>query len=276
MPRHLIEIDDLSRQDVDLLFDMAADGPQPDALIGRTCLSIFLQESTRTRLGFMSAASRQGGTVLEAGAADQLRREPRDDQQLVLASVADMAVVRHPDPTYARTLASLDRCCVINAGAGAASHPTQALLDAYTLTTTFDRDLAGLHVLFLGPLLRSAVSFEQLATMLGVRVSQQAVTTGDRADCRKAIAAADVVYVQSLSDVAYDAPNLNAGREGPPLPSWAIDAIVDAGAPIMHALPRGPELPDDLMWGGRSLVTRQLECGLPLRSAILRWVVSPT
>jgi aspartate carbamoyltransferase catalytic subunit len=140
----------------------------------------------------------------------------------------------------------------------------------------FTRDLAGLHVLFLGPLLRSAVSFQQLAALLGVRVSQHAVTMAERTSCQAALRTADVIYIQSLSDVVYDAPDLNSGRQGPALPPWMIDAITESGAPVMHALPRGPELPDSLMWGESSLVAQQVEHGLPVRSAILRWLIEPT
>lgn len=276
MHRHLVEISDLSRDDVRLLFAMADDGPQPHALAGRTYLSAFFQESTRTRLGFMSAAARQGAAVLDTGAAEQMRREPPSDQQLVLAGVADIVAVRHWDPRFGRGLAGLDLCCVVNAGAGAASHPTQALLDAYTLTKAFSRDLTDLRVLFLGPLLRSALSFRHLAELLGVRVAQHAVTTAERTTSEAAVRSADVVYIQSLSDVDYNAPDLNAGHPGPALPPWMIDAITDAGAAVMHALPRGLELPDSLMWGESSLVARQIEHGLPVRSAILRWLIEPT
>lgn len=276
MHRHLVEISDVSKDDAWRLFAMADDGPQPRALAGRTYLSAFFQESTRTRLGFMSAAARQGAAVLDIGAVEQLRREPPEDQRLVLAGVADIVAVRHWDPTFGRALAALDRCWVVNAGAGAASHPTQALVDAYTLTKTFSRDLTGLHALFLGPLLRSAVSFQQLAELLGVRVSQHAVRTAERSSCEAAVRSADVVYIQSLSEVDYARPHLNSGHEGPALPSWLIDAIVDAGTKVMHALPRGPELPDSLMWCERSLVAGQIAHGLPVRSAILRWLLAPT
>jgi aspartate carbamoyltransferase catalytic subunit len=279
MARHLVDIADMSPDDVDRLFTMADDGPQPQGLAGLTFLCAFFQESTRTRLGFMGAAARQGATVLDAGDADRLRLEPQEDQRMVLAGVADIVAVRHWDATFARRLAARQRCCVVNAGAGGASHPTQSLIDAYTLTKTFSRDLGGLHVLFLGPLLRSAVSFRALGAMLGIRVSERRVAADasrdERLRCRAELRAADVIYVQSLSDTRYDAPNLNAGPHGPALPEWTVDAIAGCEAFIMHALPRGPELPDSLMWDRRSLVRRQVDLGLPVRGAVLRWLVQP-
>jgi aspartate carbamoyltransferase catalytic subunit len=227
----------------------------------------------------MSAAARQGATVLDVGSVDRLRLEPREDQQMVLAGIADVTAVRHWDAAFARDLASHEGCSVVNAGAGEASHPTQSLIDAYTLTKAFRPDVAGLRVLFLGPLLRSAVSFRELAALLEVDVAQHDVSADaspeTRAQCCAEINAADVVYVQSLSSTSYVAPQLNTGPSGPALPGWAADAIRGSSALVMHALPRGPELPDDLIGDERSLVRQQVEQGLPLRSAVLRWLVRP-
>jgi aspartate carbamoyltransferase catalytic subunit len=277
MPRHLIDIADMSNDDVARLFSMADEGPLPGSLAGLTCLFAFFQESTRTKLGFMAAAARQGATALDASDPDLLRLEPEDDQQMVLAEVAHIAVVRHWDAGFASGLATRDRCCVVNAGAAGTSHPTQSLIDAYTLTKAFGGDLRGLRVVFLGPLLRSAVSFRELAPMLGIDTPQLGVPFGAspeaRLRCEAELRTADVIYVQSLSKTSYDGPGLNDSPRGPALPDWMLDAILASDARIMHALPRGPELPDMLMHDRRSLVARQVELGLPVRSAVLRWLV---
>jgi aspartate carbamoyltransferase catalytic subunit len=280
MPRHLIDISDISRDDVDQLFGMADEGLRPRGLAGLTYLSAFFQESTRTRLGFMVAAARQGATVLDMGSTDRLRLEPTEDQQMVLAGVGDVAAVRHWDATFARELAARGRCCVVNAGAAGVSHPTQALIDVYTLTKAFRRDISGLHVLFVGSLLRSAECFRKLAAVLGVRVTQCGVDADPSQDellrCQAEFYAADVIYIQSLSDTDYSGPDLNIGPSGPALPQWTADAVDRSSGLIMHALPRGPELPDSLMWNKRSLVAEQVEHGLSMRSAVLRWLVHPS
>lgn len=277
MPRHLIDISDISRDEIDQLFGMADEGPQPLGLAGLTYLSAFFQESTRTRLGFMAAAARQGATVVDMGSTDRLRLEPVEDQQMVLAGVGDVAAVRHWDATFARELASRDRCSVVNAGAADVSHPTQALIDAYTLTKAFRRDVSDLHVLFVGALLRSAECFQKLAPVLGVRVTQCEVdadpSPDERLRCQAEFHAADVIYIQSLSGTDYSAPDLNHGPSGPGFPQWAADAIDRSSGRIMHALPRGAELPDSLMWNERSLVAEQVEYGLSMRSAVLRWLI---
>ncbi len=277
MPRHLIDSAAISRDDIEELFRMADEGPQPQVLSGMTYLSAFFQESTRTRLGFAAAAAHQGATVLDMGSADRLRLEPADDQQMVLAGIADLTAVRHWDTTFARDLALRDQTCVVNAGIGGTSHPTQALIDAYTLTKTFGRNISGLRVLFVGALLRSAECFRVIANQLGVQVIQ----CGIEPDASRQVLpryetefqTADVIYLQSLSDTDYTTPSLNFGPRGPALPRWATEAVERSTGRIMHALPRGPELPDGLMWSKRSLVAEQVKNGLALRSAVLRWLI---
>lgn len=279
MPRHLLEIADLSRRDIQELFDMADAGPQPESLTGVTFLSSFFQESTRTRLGFMGAAACQGAAILDMGAGDRLRQEPAWDQQRVLAEAADIIAVRHWDATFAFGLASAGRCAVVNAGAGPMSHPTQALIDAYTLIKVLDGEVAGLSMLFLGDnLQRTGISFGDLAAHLGIGVSHCRVSVEATPAQRKQIAhevmIADIVYIQSLSRTDYSTPRLNADPYGPALPPEVADSIIRSKALVMHALPRGPELPDQLLHSRQSIVMKQVEFGMPVRSAVLRWLMN--
>jgi len=278
-PRHLLEIAGLSGLELEELFAMADEGPQPHCLVDVTFMAAFFQESTRTRLGFMSAAARQGARLIDMGGPASLRREPPEDQQMVIAEAADVVAVRHWDPRYAADLARRGRCSVVNAGAGATSHPTQALIDAYTLRRTLGEDLTGLRVLFLGDtLLRSAESFRELASTLGVMVSHRAVAVESSVNgiphWDEELGKADVVYVQSLSGTDYLTARLNVGDRGPALPPAVTGAVSRSDALIMHALPRGPELSDELMRDRRCLVSKQVEHGLPVRSAVLRWLTT--
>jgi aspartate carbamoyltransferase catalytic subunit len=276
MRRHLLEISDLSGSDISDLLAMAHECPQPQSLYGSTLLCAFFQESTRTRLGFMSAAAQQGATTIDMGDARRLRREPSYDQQLVLAESADLVAVRHWDPDFARELAATDRCSVVNAGAGANSHPTQALIDAYTLIDALDGRVSGLTICFVGDLLRSARSFCQLAPHLGITVAQCPYSDGSsdsQAILEERISRADVIYIQSLSRTDYASARLNDASAGPALPPGLADLIGRSNALIMHPLPRGRELPDALMHSPRSLVRRQIESGLSVRSAVLNWLL---
>lgn len=278
MPRHLLETADLSPGDVYELFAMADAGPQPKGLAGVTFLSSFFQESTRTRLGFMGAAARQGAAVVDMGDSERLRQEPTWDQQRVLAEAADILAVRHWDAAFALGVASTGRCAVVNAGAGPASHPTQALIDAYTLIKVLDGEVADLTMLYLGDdLQRTGASFRELAAQMGInvfhcRVSPPA-TPEQHQQVARQVMAADVVYIQSLSRTDYTTPDLNVEPYGPALPTEIVDAIVRSKAFVMHALPRGPELPDELMHSPQCIAMKQVEFGMPVRSAVLRWLM---
>jgi len=277
MKRHLLEIANLSPSDIRELFEMADAGPRPESLAGVTFLSSFFQESTRTRLGFMGAAACQGASILDMGSGERLRREPAWDQQQVLAEAADVIAVRHWDATFAQGLASTGRCAVVNAGAGPMSHPTQALIDAYTLIKALDGEVARLRMLFLGDeLQRAGVSFGELAGPLGIDASHCPLpadaTPEQQQEAVGQVMTADVIYIQSLSRTDYGTPNLNDDPYGPALPPEVVDSIVRSKALVMHALPRGAELPDELLHSRQSIVMKQVESGMPVRSAILRWL----
>jgi aspartate carbamoyltransferase catalytic subunit len=278
MLRHIIDIPELGYTDVCHLLAMARDGNQPESLAGVTVLTAFFQQSTRTRLGFMSAASRQGGSVIDIGAVDALRIEPMSDQMLVVAECADVVVVRHWDPEFVSQLAALRRCAVVNAGSGSTSHPTQALIDVYTLQVTMPEDIRGTHVLILGDCgLRSAQSFEHLSLLLGISTKRfvppphPALSTRD--EYRKLLSWADIVYIKPKGTVNYEAADVNRGEVGDRFPTWVLDPLLDAGVYLMHALPRGAEFPDRFMQHERCLATTQLQCGLAVRGAVLRWIV---
>jgi len=278
MPRHLVEIADLSGEDISQLFDIADHRfPQSENLTGLTFLSAFFQESTRTRLGFLAAAASHGATVVDVGDTTRLRCEPSYDQQLVLAESADLLAVRHWDPTFAQQLAGINKCSVINGGAGAKSHPTQALIDAYTLRAVLNGDLAGLNVVFVGDLLRAARSFYELAPHLRINVAQCPVSGVPRSpEDEDQLLTADVIYLQSQSGTDYGSPHLNNTPGGPALPSRVSDLIKQSKALVMHPLPRGRELPDELMHSPRSLVGKQIEYGRIVRGAVLMWLTEPT
>jgi aspartate carbamoyltransferase catalytic subunit len=276
--RSLIDIAGMEAVDVHRLLAMAHDGAQPQSIAGVTVLAAFFQQSTRTRLGFMSAATRQGASLIDLGPTDSLRMEPVDDQMLVISESADIVAIRHWDPTFPARLAALDRCAVVNAGSGWTSHPTQALIDVFTLQTATRRELESTRILFLGDdTLRAARSLEQLAGLLGIatqRFDPPLDPTGStRRRYDELIDWADVVYIKPTGSVDYRSSNLNLGQVGDRFPVWVLERLLEADVYVMHALPRGAELPDALMRQPRCLAAKQVECGLAVRSAVLRWAL---
>ncbi len=139
--RDIVSVRDLSRYEIDQILDMAQ-VMEPlaktgsDMLHGKIMATLFYEPSTRTRLSFESAMTRLGGTALgfaETRGTSVEKGENLADTVRVVENYADVLVVRHPLEGAARMAAEFSRVPVINAGSGAEEHPTQALLDLYTI-----------------------------------------------------------------------------------------------------------------------------------------------
>ncbi len=143
MKRDLISIDDLTNAEIEALFacademaDLLAKREPCTLLAGRIMATLFYEPSTRTRLSFESAMHRLGGGVIsvpDASSSSAAKGESLADTARVIAPYADVVVIRHPADGAARVLADYADVPVINAGDGAHEHPTQTLLDLYTL-----------------------------------------------------------------------------------------------------------------------------------------------
>src|SRR5437879_6498556 len=139
--RDIVSVRDLSRSEIDQILDMAQ-VMEPlvktgsDMLHGKIMATLFYEPSTRTKLSFESAMTRLGGTALgfaETKGTSVEKGENLADTVRVVENYADVLVVRHPLEGAARMAAEFARVPVINAGSGAEEHPTQALLDLYTI-----------------------------------------------------------------------------------------------------------------------------------------------
>ena len=139
--RDIISIKDFTRQEIDYILEIAA-AMEPVAKSGSTMLqgkilaTLFYEPSTRTRLSFESAMHRLGGTAIgfaEAEIASVRKGENPADTMRVVENYADVIALRHPLEGAARLAAEFAKVPIINAGSGAEEHPTQALLDLYTM-----------------------------------------------------------------------------------------------------------------------------------------------
>ena len=184
MKRHLLEAADLDRADATLVLDTAA---QIDAALagrevkklptlrGRTVVNLFYEDSTRTRISFEAAAKRLSADVINFSAkgSSVSKGESLKDTALTLQAMgADAVVIRHSASGAPHRLASWVDGSVINAGDGTHEHPTQALLDAYTMRSRLGR-LDGLKVAIVGDVLHSRVARSNvlLLTTLGAQVT---------------------------------------------------------------------------------------------------------
>ena len=262
-------------------------------LTGRRMFGLFYQPSTRTRISFESAMTSLGGTVSGIEVLREAREhddEPLEDRVRVLASYGyDVLLIRFHEEGGARRAAEVSSVPVINAGDGDGQHPTQALLDAYTIHRELGR-LEDIEVALVGDLTyeRSVNSLADLLGRLpGVRlrfvspstlrlrpaIRDRLVAAGadfdELDDLEAVVGSADVVYLTR----AHSDRMTMAQRFAQAPRSYAVDAGVLARmkerAIVLHPLPRGPELALGLEADPRVACFRQAENGLYVRMALL-------
>jgi aspartate carbamoyltransferase catalytic subunit len=284
--RHLISIADLTTEDVERLLASAhamADGDAAGSLAGRTVVNLFYESSTRTSSSFELAARRLGAavtTVRSSGSSVDKGESLRDTIQTLSAYDPDVIVVRHPHAGAPDVVARHTEAHVVNAGDGKRQHPTQALLDLFTLRAALGR-LDGLHVAIVGDVLHSRVarSLVQALALVGARATlvgpPTLVPAGLGAPVSHelgAIADADVVYVlrmqrERMAPGASFVPSLReyAAR-------WGVTPErLRPGQLVMHPGPmnRGVEIDPRVADSEVSLVVDQVRSGLAVRMAVL-------
>src|SRR5881296_4590394 len=215
--RHLISIRDLSRDDVERLLATARSFERSleremkklPTLRGKTVVNLFYESSTRTSSSFELAAKRLSAdtmSIKSSGSSVEKGESLKDTALTLGAYDPDVIVIRHPHIGAPQLVADITGAHIVNAGDGKHQHPTQALLDLYTLQDEFDR-IEGLHVAIVGDVLHSRVARSniQALRLLGARVTLvgpppllprgiEAMGCEATSDIG-AIAAADVVYV---------------------------------------------------------------------------------
>jgi aspartate carbamoyltransferase catalytic subunit len=295
--KDLLGIEDLSREELECVFGTAEQFKATlgrtvkklPSLRGRTIVNLFLEPSTRTRVAFEIAASRLSADVISiSGSSSSLVKGEtlRDTAQNIEALNADMLVIRHSAAGSAQYLGKIIGIPVINAGDGAHEHPTQALLDAFTLREKFGPDLRGLKVTILGDILFSRVARSNIWCLkkLGVEVTLAGPVTlvpalftrfGVRIshDLRGALADADAVMllrIQHERQTSTHFPSLGEYTSMFGLnrlrASWLKpDAIIMHPGPIN----RGVEIDSELADSGRSVILEQVTNGIAVRMAVL-------
>ena len=155
--RDIISIADFDRKDLELVLATAAqlkNSPRPDLLKGKVIASCFFEASTRTRLSFETAVQRLGGTLIgfsDAGNTSAKKGETLADSVNIISSYTDAFVMRHPKEGAARVASEFSSVPVINGGDGSNQHPTQTLLDLFSIRECQGK-LDGLKVAFVGDL----------------------------------------------------------------------------------------------------------------------------
>ncbi|HEU5212862.1 MAG TPA: aspartate carbamoyltransferase catalytic subunit [Gaiellaceae bacterium] len=292
--RHLISIEDLARDDVERLLSVARSFARSleremkklPTLRGRTVVNLFYESSTRTSSSFELAAKRLSADTMSIKAAGSSvdKGESLKDTALTIAAYdPDVIVIRHPHIGAPQLVAANTGAHVVNAGDGKHQHPTQALLDLYTLQQEVG-ELDGLHVAIVGDVLHSRVarSLVQALVLMDARVTLVAppplLPRGIEAlGCETsididAIGDADVVYVlrmqrERMQEGANYVPSLREYTA-----RWGITPErLRAGQKVMHPGPmnRGVEIDGRVADAADALVVEQVRSGLVVRMAVL-------
>ena len=262
--------------------------PRVPALRGRTVVSLFYEESTRTRLSFEMAAKRLSADTMNFAVSSSSVKKGeslRDTCQTIEAMGVDALVVRHGSAGVPWQVASWVDCTVINAGDGWHEHPTQALLDCYTIRARRGV-LEGLRIAVVGDVKHSRVARSGVLafTMLGAEVTIVAPPTllppsldgwpvEVSHDLDGVLPKADVVYLLRMQAERQHEALLPSLREYTARYGLTRDRLrlLPDDAVVMHPGPinRGVEIAADVADLERSLITRQVANGVAVRMAVL-------
>lgn len=298
MPKHILSVDQFDRAYLLNLFRDATRirqlprTAQRNRLPGQILATVFYEPSTRTRLSFETAMARLGGAVLTVENANEsssaTKGESIEDTARMLQAYADAVVMRHPETGMPERASRVVSIPVINAGDGASEHPTQALLDLYTIQNELGQ-IDDLHIAIVGDL-KYGRAPRSLAMLLrqtrGTRITFLApptVPVGDdikqllteagvsfqEASSFEAISDADVVYQTRIQRERF----ADQASYEESLGYYAIDrSVLDRLKPqaiILHPLPRVDEIDPAIDSDPRAAYFRQAENGVYIRMALL-------
>jgi aspartate carbamoyltransferase catalytic subunit len=296
--RHLLSVDDLDRDAATAVLDnavrMAAMAGRAvkklPTLRGRTVVNLFYEDSTRTRISFEAAAKRLSADVINFSAkgSSVSKGESLKDTALTLQAMgADAVVIRHPASGAPHRLATWVDGSVINAGDGTHEHPTQALLDAYTMRSRLGK-LDGLNVAIVGDVLHSRVARSNVLllttlgaqvtlvgppTLIPIDVAALSSSTKVSYDLDSVLPGADVVMMlrvqtERMQDSFFPSAREYSRRYGLDVPRMRM---LPEHAIVMHPGPmnRGMEIAPEVADSTRSTIVEQVANGVSARMAVL-------
>jgi aspartate carbamoyltransferase catalytic subunit len=291
---HLIGIKDLTENDIQLIFKTADSFKEiinrpikkVPSLRDITIANLFFENSTRTRLSFELAQKRLSADVINFSAASSSVKKGEtliDTVNNILSMKVDMVVMRHPNPGAAHFLSTKVKAKIINAGDGTHEHPTQALLDAYSIRERLG-DVAGKKVVIVGDILHSRVALSNIYCLqkLGAEVMVCGPTTlipkyiqdlGVKVEhnLRKALDWCDVANMLRIQlerqDISFF-PSLREYSMQYGLNKEILESL-DKEIVVMHPGPinRGVEITSDVADSKQSIILDQVENGVAIRMA---------
>jgi aspartate carbamoyltransferase catalytic subunit len=298
---HLLGIKYINKNDIDLIFETADHFKEVinrpikkvPSLRDITIANIFFENSTRTKLSFELAQKRLSADVISFSAAQSSVKKGEtliDTVNNILSMKVDLVVMRHSNPGAAHFLANNVKASIVNAGDGAHEHPTQALLDSYTIREKLG-DVAGKKVVIVGDILHSRVALSNIYAlqMQGAEVKVCGPNTlipkyidslgvKVESNLRKALEWCDVANMLRVQNERLDVNYFPSTREYAQqygLDKNLLDSL-NKEIVIMHPGPinRGVEITSDVADSNHSVILNQVENGVAVRMAVIYLLAS--
>ena len=299
--KHLLGIKYITEADIQLIFETADHFKEVinrsikkvPSLRDITIANLFFENSTRTRLSFELAEKRLSADVVNFSASSSSVKKGEtlvDTVNNILSMKVDMVVMRHPNPGASMFLSKHINASIINAGDGAHEHPTQALLDCYSIRERLG-DVAGKNVVIVGDILHSRVALSNIFALkkLGANVKVcgpktllpkfiSSLGVGVETNLQKALQWCDVANMLRLQNERMDISYFPTTREYTQqfgLNKKILDSL-DKDIIVMHPGPinRGVEITSDVADSKQAIILNQVENGVAIRMAVLYLLAS--
>ncbi len=300
--KHIISVKQFSRDDLTYVFEVAHEMREMvlrvgsfDLLKGKILANLFYEPSTRTSSSFTSAMERLGGSVIpinEVRYSSVAKGESLPDTVRTLEAYADVVVLRHPQKGAAALAAQYARKPIINAGDGTGEHPTQALLDLFTIVEELGQ-VDGLTITMLGDLKygRTVHSLARLLSLYDVRLNYvspeilrmpaeiidelaaRGIPQAEHSTLEDVLAETDVLYVTRVQKERFEDPAAYETVKGAYIITPETMRQAKSRMILMHPFPRVGEISMEVDADPRAAYFRQMEYGLYVRMALLAMVL---
>ncbi len=300
MKKDLISITDFSKEEYLRIMELAADfekNPNQDLLKGKVVASLFFEPSTRTRLSFETAISRLGGRIVgfaDPDSSSATKGETLHDTIKMISNYADLIVMRHPLEGASRYAAEVSDIPVINAGDGANQHPTQTLLDLYSILKT-QGTLDNLNIFMVGDLkygrtvhslLQAMSEFnnpifnfiapKSLEMPRGYKhhLKEKGIKYFEHEEFTNIISEADIIYMTRVQKERFSDPIEYEKVKNVYILNNAMLECTKPNVRILHPLPRVNEISTDVDSNEKAYYFEQARNGIFTREAIISHVMN--
>ncbi len=292
--KSLISITDFSKDEYIKILDIAAEfekNPNQKLLSNHVVATLFFEPSTRTRLSFETAANRLGARVIgfsDTGSTSLKKGESLKDTITMVSSYADIVVMRHPQEGAARWASEVSTVPVINAGDGANQHPTQCMLDLYSIRQTQGK-LTDLNIAFVGDLkygrtvhslVQAMCNFDatfhlvspfelKLPSSVKMHIKNANLEYHQYTELSDVIPFADIIYMTRIQKERFSDPMEFEKVKNSYVLTQSMLAGCKENMKILHPLPRVNEINEDVDQTKQAFYFKQAENGVYVRQALL-------